>query len=65
MNPGFAGYGIPGPTPPNAAGGLVTRLTAWAAEPFTTPMDFVAVVLTTILVGTVAFGWTKVLEHFD
>lgn len=45
------------------ATGLISRLTAWAAAPFTTTLDIWDVVLTTILVTTVAVIWYQVMRH--
>lgn len=43
--------------------GFVSRLRAFAQQPFTTPMDLLDVTLLTILVATVAVLWTRVLKH--
>lgn len=43
--------------------GLVSRLSAWTVAPFTTPMDLFDVVLTVILVTTVAVAWLHILKH--
>jgi hypothetical protein len=43
--------------------GFITRLMNWASMPITQPMDMLAVVLTTILIVTVATVWYGVLEH--
>lgn len=43
--------------------GFVTRLQKWAIDPITNPMDMLSVVLTVILVATVAFAWVKVMQH--
>jgi hypothetical protein len=43
--------------------GLTTRLAQWIATPFTTPMDFFMVIMTVLLVATVTFAWTRVLDH--
>lgn len=45
--------------------GLMTRLQAWAAHPFTANMDMLSVVLTTGLVIIAAFFWTRVLNALD
>lgn len=42
---------------------LIGRFQKWAAAPVTQDMDLVSVVLTTILVLSVAFLWTRVLTH--
>jgi hypothetical protein len=46
----------------DAQNGMVTRLGNWAKKPITDDMDMVAVVMTTILVVTIAFAWTRVLR---
>ena len=43
--------------------GFVSRVKSWAMFPVTTKMDFLDVVLTVILVGTVGFAWIAVLKH--
>lgn len=43
--------------------GFITRVQTWALHPITQPMDMLDVVLTTILVVTVAFAWVGVMAH--
>lgn len=43
--------------------GFITRLQTWALAPITSPMDMLDVVLTTILVATLAFAWWGVMRH--
>ncbi len=38
-------------------------LTTFVHKPITQPMDFQSVILTTVLVVTVGFLWTRVLNH--
>lgn len=42
--------------------GLATRFSRWIASPVTEDMDFVSVVLTTVLIVTVAVLWTRVIN---
>ncbi len=42
--------------------GVVARLQKWVASPITEDMDFVDVILTTVLVVTIAFAWTRILR---
>lgn len=43
--------------------GLTTRLRDWAAYPVMNQMDMLDVVLTTVLVATLAFAWIVILKH--
>jgi hypothetical protein len=43
--------------------GLISRLTAWAAQPFSEQMDIWNWVLLTMLVVTVSFAWSRVMRH--
>lgn len=45
------------------ANGVVTDIKNWAVKPITSDMDFMDVVLTTILIATVAFLWTRILAQ--
>lgn len=45
--------------------GIIPRLQAWAAHPFTSNMDMLSVVLTVGLVIIAAFFWTRVLKSLD
>lgn len=40
-------------------------LTEWVKKPFTEDMDLLSVVLTTVLVVTVAFLWTRILGQIS
>lgn len=46
----------------DTSNGYLSRLSAWAAHPLSTDMDFVSVILTLILVITVSFLWIRVLK---
>lgn len=43
----------------------VQRFQKWTAAPVTANMDLMSVVLTTILVVSVAYLWTRVLKALD
>lgn len=43
--------------------GLVTRLSQWAAFPIMNPMDMLDVVLSTVLVVSLAYAWIIILKH--
>lgn len=43
--------------------GLVSRLGAFVAHPFSQQMDLISWMLFVSLVVIVAFGWTRVLKH--
>jgi hypothetical protein len=43
--------------------GLITRLKQWALYPVTNQMDMLTVVLTTVLVISVAYAWVMILRH--
>lgn len=43
--------------------GFVTRLQQWALYPVTNQMDMLTVVLTTVLVVTLAYAWVIILKH--
>jgi len=43
--------------------GVLTELKDWAAHPIKNDMDLIDVTLTTILVVSVAFLWTRVLSQ--
>ena len=47
----------------NNSPGFVTRLQQWALYPVTTPMDMITLILTTVLVVTLAFAWVHVMQH--
>lgn len=43
--------------------GFVSRLSQWAAYPVVNPMDMLDVVLSTVLVVTLAYAWIIILKH--
>lgn len=43
--------------------GFVTRLSQWAAHPVMNPMNMLDVVLTTVLVVSLAYAWIIILKH--
>lgn len=43
----------------------VSKFKSWAASPVTSNMDLLSVALTTILVVSVAFFWTRILNNLD
>jgi len=43
--------------------GHVSRLSAWAAMPFSTQMNLWGWILFTAFVVTIAFLWTRVMRH--
>jgi hypothetical protein len=43
--------------------GFVTRLQNWVLYPVTNQMDMLDVVLSTVLVVTIAFAWIIILRH--
>jgi hypothetical protein len=43
--------------------GFVSRLQQWLLYPVTTQMDMLTVVLTTILVVSLAYAWIIILRH--
>jgi hypothetical protein len=45
--------------------GLVPRIAAWAVTPFNEQMSLWGWIAFTILVVTVTFLWTRVLEHIE
>lgn len=40
---------------------VTARLSKWVAAPVTEEMDFLDVVLTTVLIVTIAFAWGRIL----
>jgi hypothetical protein len=45
--------------------GIFSDLAALAKLPITGNLDLMTVALTTVLVVTIAFAWTRVLVHID
>lgn len=43
--------------------GFVTRLQQWALFPVTNRMDMLSVVLTTVIIVSVAYAWGTILRH--
>jgi hypothetical protein len=41
---------------------MTERLKKWVAAPVTEEMDFVSVALTTVLIVSLAFAWTRILK---
>lgn len=43
--------------------GFLSRLRTWATYPLTNQMDMLSVVLTTLLVVSLAYAWIIVMRH--
>lgn len=43
--------------------GFITRLSQWAAYPVVNQMDMLDVVLSTILIVSLAYAWVIILKH--